>query len=812
MPVLLLIIFAVFVSYSSQAQELYDDYRLYKIDQEAWDDYVVSSDTVLFYRLQQNQQDLYDDISAYKFSFVEFARRGQFYTERDVILDGIHLRHTNLSILRRLGFSESSFSGISSGVALMSDSFTGTNIYSTHQSVMIDGVNVGAFFSGKGYLGGVRATLHTLLGKGWSSSVYASIKGGDDLYVGGVYNDALDLALRVSKDFDSGGRFSIVALSALSERGLRSGTTQEVFRLRGDKLYNPTWGNQAGKVRNSRTREDKIPFVMMSYSQPIGSSTRMLLSLGGDYGERNYRNLGWYNAMTPRPDNYRYLPSYYYSEQLASQVEKVWRAGDETYTQVNWDALYEQNRISSTGAVYALEGRVERIANASLWLGFHSDISQNLSLDYGLRVKYEDSRNFKRMEDLLGALYLRDVDYYLMDDDTFSGNLQNNMRNPDHRVSVGDRFSYDYSLRSRHASIDASLHYTPSRWVMDLGLSIAQQSVSRYGYFEKELYSGVGSYGRSAKLKFAPYVVKARVGYSFSPKHYVDVGLMASDVTPEVENLFLNAQYNNRVVDNPEAEHHRGAELNYRYSSDRSQMVFSAYLFSKTNLRHTMRLYDDLSALYCDVDVEGMGELFYGVETAGKFRLNNNLELSLSASAGRYIYSENPTLTHYDDRDGRVVSRSVSYMGDCYIGGAPQLSAMAQLTYFTYRGWVLSCSGQGVAMRYVDPSVIRRTERVAQQASLSPEIYHRFISQGRLSNAITMDMSVSRWFDLAKGRLSLTLSVRNLLGNGGVEYGGYEQSRIRNYQSGANRVYLPMDDMITYAYGRTYYLVISFKM
>jgi outer membrane receptor protein involved in Fe transport len=241
-------------------------------------------------------------------------------------------------------------------------------------------------------------------------------------------------------------------------------------------------------------------------------------------------------------------------------------------------------------------------------------------------------------------------------------------------------------------------------------------------------------------------------------------------------------------------------------------MVFSAYLLSKTNLRHTMRLYDDLSALYCDVDVEGMGELFYGVETAGKFRLTDNLELSLSASAGRYIYSENPTITHYDDRDGRVVSRSLSYMGDCYIGGAPQLSAMAQLTYFTYRGWVLSCSGQGVAMRYVDPSVIRRTERVAQQASLSPEIYHRFISQGRLSNAITMDMSVSRWFDLAKGRLSLTLSVRNLLGNGGVEYGGYEQSRIRNYQSGANRVYLPMDDMITYAYGRTYYLVISFKM
>ncbi len=812
MPLLLLLIFVLSFSYSTHAQELYDDYRLYKIDQERWDDYFVSSDTLLFYRLQQNQQDLYDDVSAYKFSFVESSRRGQFYTERDILLDGIHLRHSNLSILRRLGLSESSFSGISSGAMAMSDSFTGTNIYSTHESVSIDGVNVGAFFSGKGYLGGVRATLHSQLGKGWSSTLYASVKGGDDLYVKGVYNDVLDLALRVSKEFDSGGKLSVVALSALSQRGLRNGTTQEAFRLRGDKLYNPTWGYQVGKVRNSRTREDKIPFMMMSYSQPISSSTRMLFSLGGDYGERNYRNLGWYNAMTPRPDNYRYLPSYYYSEQIASEVESAWRRGDEKYTQVNWDELYEQNRISSSGAVYALEGRVERIANAELSFGFHSDISQNLLLDYGLRVKYENSRNFKRMEDLLGALYLKDVDYYLMDNDTFSGNLQNNMRNPDHRVSVGDRFSYDYTLESRYTSFDVSLHYTPSRWVMDLGLSIAQQGVCRYGFFEKELYPDVGSYGRSVKLKFAPYLIKARVGYSFSAIHFLDVGFMASDVTPEVENLFHNPQYNNRVVDNPEAEHHRGAELNYRYTSDRSQFVFSAYLFSKTNLRQTMRLYDDLSALYCDVDVEGIGELFYGVETAGKFRLSNHLELSLSASAGRYIYSENPTITHYDDRDGRVVSRSVSYIGDCHIGGAPQLSAMAQLTYFTYRGWVLSCSGQGVAMRYVDPSMIRRTERLAQQASLSPEIYHSFISQERLSNAITMDMSVSQWFNLSKGRLSLTLSVRNILSNGGIEYGGYEQSRIRNYQSGVNRVYLPMDDIITYAYGRTYYAVISFKM
>lgn len=151
-------------------------------------------------------------------------------------------------------------------------------------------------------------------------------------------------------------------------------------------------------------------------------------------------------------------------------------------------------------------------------------------------------------------------------------------------------------------------------------------------------------------------------------------------------------------------------------------------------------------------------------------------------------------------------------MGDCHVGGVPRFSAMAELAYFTYRGWVASCSVQGVMGRYVDASVIRRTERVAHQASFSPEIYRSFIAQSRLSDAVTMDASVSRWFNLGRGRLSLTLSVRNLLGNCGIEYGGYEQSRIRNYQSGENRIFMPMDDIVTYDYGRSYYAVISFKL
>ena len=107
---------------------------------------------------------------------------------------------------------------------------------------------------------------------------------------------------------------------------------------------------------------------------------------------------------------------------------------------------------------------------------------------------------------------------------------------------------------------------------------------------------------------------------------------------------------------------------------------------------------------------------------------------------------------------------------------------------------------------------MRRTERVAIQGSSSEEIFRSFMHQQRLDDAVTVDASLSRWFDIGRSRLALTLSVRNLLGTDNIVYGGYESSRIRNYHSGSQRIYTPQDDMLTYAYPRTYYVVVSWKM
>lgn len=792
------------------SQELDDDLYRYKID--GYDSYeqMAQSDTTLFYRTL-SVSDLYEQITSYRFSFVENSRRGFYFTSRTASLDGLTLRRSNISLLRRLGLTERTYSGLAHGDDDLGG-IAGADAFSTREAVPLGGGNVGLFFSGRGYLGGVRATINSLMRRGWSLTLYASARGGDDLHVKGVYNNSIDGGLRLAREFNSGARFSLVALSTMGERGLRSGSTEEAFSLTGDNLYNPAWGYQSGRERTSRYRRDAVPYVMMSFSVPIGDATQMLIAAGSDYGRRSYSTLGWYDAMTPRPDNYRYLPSYFTNADVAALVSERWRAGDDRYTQISWSELYAVNRMSSTGAAYAMDERVERIARIEAQAIFTTRIDERVTIRYGLRGIYNSSRNFKLLRDMMGATLLHDIDYYLMDDDTFSNHLRNNLRSQTDLVAEGDRFSYDYDLVERRLMAELGIEFSSQRWHFGADMSVGSHWTHRRGYFEKELFPGDKSFGRSKEQLFNPYTIKASIDFAPSVGHNLSLAAMVAEVTPQVRYMFLNPLYNNRLVDDLTTEKLLSAELSYRHSSQRADISVAAFYTLSRDGRQTYRAYDDLSATYADVDISRLGELHYGVEAAAELRFSEHWRASLSASAGEYKYSENPLVALYDDTDNSpIATASDSYVGDCHIGGAPSLSGSAEITYLNYNGWIFSLGVQGVAMRYVDPSFVRRTERVMVQGAASEEIHRQFLTQQRLDDAWTMDASLSRWFDVGRSRLSLTLSVRNLLGYDDIVYGGYESSRIRNYTASGRRIYSPQEDILTYSYPRTYYAVVSWK-
>lgn len=136
------------------------------------------------------------------------------------------------------------------------------------------------------------------------------------------------------------------------------------------------------------------------------------------------------------------------------------------------------------------------------------------------------------MRDLLGAEYITDIDQYLVDDDTYSNLLQNDLRRPGRTIRKGGRFGYDYALTTRRA--DARLHaeYRSDRFRADLVLSLGAAAVCRRGYYEKELFPGAQSYGRSRRVRFTPYTLKATAGWAFSPRSYLEASAAAEAVLP----------------------------------------------------------------------------------------------------------------------------------------------------------------------------------------------------------------------------------------------------------------------------------------
>jgi hypothetical protein len=81
--------------------------------------------------------------------------------------------------------------------------------------------------------------------------------------------------------------------------------------LAGSHYYNPYWGYQNGEKRNANISKTHQPVIILTHDFRINNKTDVTTSLSYSFGEKSSASLDWFNAPDPRPDYYRYLPSYY---------------------------------------------------------------------------------------------------------------------------------------------------------------------------------------------------------------------------------------------------------------------------------------------------------------------------------------------------------------------------------------------------------------------------------------------------------------------------------------------------------------------
>ena len=281
---------------------------------------------------------------------------------------------------------------------------------------------------------------------------------------------------------------------------------------------------------------------------------------------------------------------------------------------------------------------------------------------------------------------------------------------------------------------------------------------------------------------------------------------------PDVEDMFLQPLYNNRTVDDPSLSRRYGAELGFVRTGGAFELRVTGYLAATRDEIRTTRFFDDLSYEYCDMTVRGIGRLDYGAEAAARLRLTWNWSLSAAVGAGSHTYATESfgmALHRCGQRAPRrrrhELHERSSARRHCLAGRD------GRRALFRPFGVVFLCrcvAGRRTMGRAVVP--LPDFAR-ANQASDSPETFALFMEQERLDDSFTADVSAGRMWRLGASRLSVTLSVRNLLDDRRTVYSAYESDRVRRLRSGAETFYRPFATSLLYAYGRSATLTVSYK-
>lgn len=791
----------VFVLKTASAQEHAAEYYPFEPVAETFDPRV-ATDSTLFYRAVQSGGDLFGNSVRYRFAFTRYARRGRSDAWHTAI-GTLPVAGDYAPVLRTLGLEETFSGGLWRGGQPESFFLLPDEPYRTARASVR--------FSDRGYTAGVRGGVARLLSRKWEFALGLDARTGRDLHAEGVFSQAAQAGIRLTGRFPDEQQLTLVAVVPLSMRGLRAAITREAAGLTGDPLYNPLWGYQDGKVRNSRVRREVRPLVAILYRRPLGASTELSLGATAEAGLRRTSGLGWYDARSRMPDNYRYMPGYAADPDRRAELEAVWRSGDWHYTQIDWDELYRENALQGGHSAYFVADRAERLLRMQFSAEGRTDPGGRFVVRYGVEAGYERMRRYREMRDLLGGEYIIDRDQYLLDDDAYGTLLQNDLRRPDRVIREGGRFGYDYAAATSRLRVWAEGEYRADQFSAGVRVALGSDAVRRRGYYEKELFPGNGSFGRSRRIGFAPYAIAARAGWAFTPRCYLEAVVRAASEAPAFDALFLNPEYNNRPTDRPATQKSYGAELNLTWQGRSVELRGSAFASLMTDGVSVVRYFDDAASRFCDRVAEGIGLRMLGIEVAAAIRLSYRWRLSLAASAGSYRHVRNPRVTVFDDRDNTLVDdRSESHMGGCRIGGAPGFTAFAGIDYFGPKGWGLKCSAAIAGRRYVEPEPLRRTLRIAGQLATSPETFAAFTRQERLPAALSVDATLFKTFYFDRSRLTLVCSATNLLGDRDRLYAGYESIRTVSRRSGDATVHMPLDSRYLAAYPRTFFLSVSY--
>ena len=821
-----------------------------------------------------SSKDIFNSIASYKFSEMRFNLRGYDSQYSDVYLNGIRFNDA------MTGYGPWSLWSGMNDATRNQENAPGIEVTEYGIGGIGGSTNINARASQmrKGFRASVangnamyrfRAIVSYASGaldNGWSYAFSVSTRQGGNGYVDGVYYNSFGYFTSAEKLFGTQHRLSLTVLGTPQQRGAQQASTQEAYDLFGKNYYNPNVGYQNGKLRNTRVRKTHEPIIMLNYLYDISDKTRFTAATSVRFGKNGYSALTWKDGADPRPDYYRYLPSYYTSQitgeipgiipatteqeiesylAAAADAARVWNG------RVDFDNMIRSNQREDTKIDYAKGYRsnymIEERHTDQIDYNFVANISHSFNNNHrivgGIDARINRTEYYDQVKDLLGGDYWVDIDKFAerdkgSDEIAYQNDVDYYNKYGHARVvKEGDKFSYDYYAHLRQAQIWAMYGFSIGGFTMDIGGEIGYSAMWRQGLMRKGLFAeGNDSYGDSKTLDYLTYKVKGNFAYRFSGAHALALNVAMIQDAPKFQSAFVSPRTRNQVNPGLSTEKIFSAELTYNLNLPYIKARLSGYYTKMNDLSKVISFYDDTQSSFTNFAMSGIDKRYYGLELGLQVPIWNGLSFQGAISWGDYRYTSNPNFVQIVDNSADVKLIDRVYWKNFHVEGTPQMAMNVGLNFRAPHNWFASIDFNYYRDLYLSMNPAYRTNNAVQAyynivnsqkiMEEHPETVvwalqniNDIRKQENLGSAYTLNASLGKnWYIHRKYTLGFSCEVKNILNDRNIRTGGYEQMRMRRTRgwnpettNPAVSYYTRFDSKYFYMLGITYYLNVYFR-
>ncbi|MCC6514956.1 MAG: TonB-dependent receptor [Chitinophagales bacterium] len=672
--------------------------------------------------------------------------------------------------------------------------------------------------------------------KGWSFAVSVFGRWAKKGYVEGTGMQSISYFASIQKMFKNQS-LSLTAFGVPTKQGKAAATTQEAYDLAGSNYYNPNWGYQDGKVRNSRVEYRHQPVIILTHEWKPKENMNLMTAAGYSFGERALSGFDRYNAADPRPDYYRYLPSYIEDTAQRLAAEEFIRENPEVL-QVQWNDIYFANKsqgnttinnvdgvngnsVTGKRATYVLRDDVQKYQRFNFNTVYNATV-KIVDITAGASYQFQQTNQFKRVKDLLGADYYVDVDEFIESDSgQYSDAAQSDLNHPNRVVKVGDKYGYNYNQVIHKAAVWGQTKVNFKKFDISVGTELSYTSQYRFGKFKNGINPD-HSQGKSASVNSFNYAVKAGITYKINGRNYLFANGMYMTRAPFWNKIFISNRTSNEVAADVRSEKVGSVEFGYIFVHPKVKLRATGFYTNFKDGSNSITFYDDFYESLGNYTVTQIDKVHAGVELGLEASIYKGLSATLAASIGKYFYNDRQVGIETVDTDPTFKQVETIYSKGLNVAGSPQQAYALGLNYRSKKFWYVGATVNFFDWMWTDFAPTHRTERAVDAVPYQSEQYNSILQQERLSKKgeWTLDLSggyswrLKSTFKNMNGKnaskyyLVLNAGISNVTNNKTIVVGAREQLRFDYEEKDASK----FPSRYSYAYGINFFLNLTFRM